>query len=459
MVCKLLVRAFHVMVRPFAWQGDARFLVECGYSQKRLYEPMRYPTIAMLLCIVCTPLMASTNLTYQGRLDASGTPFDGTVPMQFQLHESETGDDPVGPLLDRSAVEVKDGLFQVDLDFGNVFDGPRWLQITVDGSPLDSRQRVAPTPTAIRADTLDGLDSRAFQRAFERTIVVSPVGSASANGSALLNAVGDITGASASNPFLVVIEPGTYSLDQVLVVPSNVHLRGAGQDVTRITRTGNIDLFSFEAVKLSSSTSLKELSVLAFGGGSGRIRAIQFNQSGEARIHRVTARAQGGDDNNYAVEARYSDSGDSLLVIAEATLEGDGGTQSAAASAPFDTAFDIRDSTLIATGAGTGSGGLRARGAASRLVDSQVSSDGTGVMSDDGNLVVRNCEIFGQNTGASGNLAIFDSRVEGIDNRALTAAGGSTTTAASTQLIGDVVGAGCVATYDGNLSFLAEGCP
>lgn len=420
---------------------------------------MRYISIVVLLCLFCASVAASTNLTYQGRLDASGTPFNGTVAMQFQLYDSQTGGNPVGPTLTRSSVAVTDGLFQVDLDFGAVFGGTRWLQITVDGNPLDSRQRVSPTPTAIRADTLDGLDSTAFQRAFERTIVVSPVGTSEQNGTALLNAVAGITGASVSNPVLVLIEPGTYSLDQALVVPSNVHIKGAGQEVTRITRTGSIDLFSFEAVELSSSTSLEGLSVLAFGGGSTRMRAIAFGQSGEAKIHRVTARAQGADDNNYAIEARYNDSGSSLLVISGSTLEGDGGTRSAGVAAPFEAALEIRNSTLIATGAGTGSDGLRARGAASRLVDSQVTSDGTGVMSDGGNLVVRNCEIFGQDTGANGELAIFDSRVEGIDSRALTASGGSTTTAANTQLIGTVVATDCVATYDGSLNFYAEGCP
>lgn len=420
---------------------------------------MRYTLVAFVLLLAGAPVLASTNLSYQGRLDASGAPFTGTVAMQFQLYDSETGGNAVGSPLDRAAVEVTDGLFQVDLDFGEVFGGQRWLQITVDGSPLDTRQRVAPAPTAIRADTLDGLDSTAFQRAFERTIVVSPVGDATQNGTALLNAIDGLPGASVSNPLLVVIEPGTYSLDQALVVPSNVHLKGAGQGVTRITRTGNIGLFSFEAVELSNSTSLETLSVLAFGGGSSRIRAIALDQSGEARIYRVTARAQGADENNYAIEARYNDAGSSLLVISDATLEGDGGTRSAGVTAPFETALDIRDSTLIATGAGAGSDGLRARGAASRLVDSQVTSDGTGVMSDGGNLVVRNCEIFGQSTGASGEMAIFDSRVEGVDSRALTSAGGSTTTAASTQLIGTVVATDCVATYDGNLTFFAEGCP
>lgn len=421
---------------------------------------MPHKLIALLFCLIGASAVASTNLTYQGRLDASGAPFTGSVAMEFQLYDSETGGNPVGPALKRSSVEVADGLFQVDLDFGAVFGGTRWLEIAVDGSTLGSRQRVSPTPTAIRADTLDGLDSTDFQRAFKRTLVVSPVGDSSQNGTALLNAFGTITDASSASPMLVFIEPGTYALDQTLIVPANVYVRGAGQDATRITRTGNVGLFSFTAVRLSNASSLENLSVLAFGAGSDRSQAVQFSDSGEARIHRVNAVAQGADGINSGVEAQYNGTGSSLLRISESRLKANGGTRARAVEAPFDAALDIRASTIIATGAGTGSRGVDARGADSRLVDSRIESDGTGVGSDGaGGLIVRNCEIFGQNTGARGDLAIFDSRVEGVDNRALTSAGGSTTTAASSQLIGTVVATDCVATYDGNLNFFAEGCP
>jgi hypothetical protein len=77
--------------------------------------------------------------------------------MTFQLHETEFGNDPIGPSISEN-VEVVDGLFQVELDFGHQpFQDGLWLQVTVDGDELSPRQRVSGTPFAIRADTAEHL--------------------------------------------------------------------------------------------------------------------------------------------------------------------------------------------------------------------------------------------------------------------------------------------------------------
>jgi hypothetical protein len=61
---------------------------------------------------------ADTTLTYQGRLDSAGAPHSGVVGMDFRLYSSPTGGSPVAAQLGNS-VQVTDGLFQVDLDFGD----------------------------------------------------------------------------------------------------------------------------------------------------------------------------------------------------------------------------------------------------------------------------------------------------------------------------------------------------
>jgi hypothetical protein len=61
------------------------------------------------------------------------------------------------------------------------------------------------------SDKLDGLDSTNFA-AYKRTVLVSPVGTPQQNGTALRNALASITGASATNPYLLKIEPGIYDL-------------------------------------------------------------------------------------------------------------------------------------------------------------------------------------------------------------------------------------------------------
>lgn len=420
---------------------------------------MRHTAITLLLCLTCLPLMASTNLTYQGRLDASGTPFSGTVAMQFQLYDSETGGNPVGPPLDHSSVEVTDGLFQVDLDFGHVFDGPRWLQISVDGSELSSRQRVAPTPTAIRADTLDGLDSTAFQQAFTRTLVVSPTGNATADGTTLLDTISGINDATQSSPVQVVIEPGTYTLDQTLNVPSNVFIRGAGRGVTRITRTGDIDTSSFDAVSMSGPSALVDLSVLAFGGGSDYVYAVDIGDGGEVRLNSVRVRVQGGNLLNYAVNA--ASSGNAQLRVNDSSVEADGGSRAYGIVTGGGMGLSVRASTVVAAGATSVMVGVQARGTPdSRLVNSQIESGEDGIFSDNGLLTVRNSEIFAQYTGASGQVSIFDSRVEAVNGRVITATTSSTITeVANSQLIGSSGLGSCVAVYDGNFNFYPETCP
>lgn len=99
----------------------------------------------------------------------------------------------IGPVLTVSNVNVNKGLFTVELDFGDVFDGnERWLELAVrvqgSGDPFDKLsplQRLAPTPHAIyslkagvadfassadNADLLDGLDSTDFLQTTGGTI-------------------------------------------------------------------------------------------------------------------------------------------------------------------------------------------------------------------------------------------------------------------------------------------------
>ena len=74
--------------------------------------------------------------TYQGELRVQGTPTEGQYDFRFRLYDSATGGAPIGPVLDRTAVAVADGVFTVDLDFGEaaLSGAPRWLEIAVRAS-------------------------------------------------------------------------------------------------------------------------------------------------------------------------------------------------------------------------------------------------------------------------------------------------------------------------------------
>lgn len=71
---------------------------------------------------------------------------------------------------------------------------------------------------------------------FLRTLIVNPVpGNDLASGAQLLAVIASITGASDTNPYLVLVEPGTYDLDdEQIVMPPHTTLRGSGRERTKI---------------------------------------------------------------------------------------------------------------------------------------------------------------------------------------------------------------------------------
>lgn len=105
-------------------------------------------------------LNAPTAFTYQGRLDSNGTPLTDAVLMEFRLFDVPFGGAPIGVvgLNEPFAVEVVDGLFQAELDFGAgaLAPGDRYLEIAVSDGPggfttLEPRQRIGAAPMAIQS--------------------------------------------------------------------------------------------------------------------------------------------------------------------------------------------------------------------------------------------------------------------------------------------------------------------
>ncbi len=116
-------------------------------------HPITRLLIAASLLLTALTVAAETRVTYQGRLDQSGSPYTGNADMRFQMFDAATGGATVGPSVVRNAVPVTDGLFQVELDFGaEAFSKtPLWLQIVVEGKELAPRQPITAAPVAIQA--------------------------------------------------------------------------------------------------------------------------------------------------------------------------------------------------------------------------------------------------------------------------------------------------------------------
>ncbi len=96
-------------------------------------------------------------ITYQGRLEEGLLPADGTYDMRFQLYE-DNGADEVGQPVLVNGVIVDNGLFTVEIEFGDHFEGdPRWVEVSVRPAGIGSYTTLSPlqplnaTPYALYA--------------------------------------------------------------------------------------------------------------------------------------------------------------------------------------------------------------------------------------------------------------------------------------------------------------------
>jgi hypothetical protein len=227
--------------------------------------------------------VTGTAFTYQGRLtDAEGL-VDGTCDFVFRLYdEAGAGIPPAGGTLlgmeEKNDVEVKEGLFVIQLDFGsNVFTGEqRWLEITVDcGSgptTLSPRQELTPSPYAIHArsaesvpwtgliDTplgfADGVDddTHLSESEVESFVTNGPLdlaGGTTVEGKTLSTlisggceaiqaAINDLPPSGGQ----IIVQAGTYTCTQPIVIDrDNVDLRGQGPaTILRLADGANLPL-------------------------------------------------------------------------------------------------------------------------------------------------------------------------------------------------------------------------
>lgn len=104
------------------------------------------------------PIPLGTSFTYQGRLLNAGVLVDGTADLTFTLFDEPVLGVQIGPVNSFLAEPIDEGLFIVELDFGagafTIIE--RWLEISVNGSPLSPRQLVHSAPVAQYALSADG---------------------------------------------------------------------------------------------------------------------------------------------------------------------------------------------------------------------------------------------------------------------------------------------------------------
>ena len=119
--------------------------------------PCTWLLAMVMIAAICPPVHAgfinpvTEQISYQGRLQQGAGTFSGSVPMTFRLLNEAVGGSQSGDDIALN-VEVIDGLFEVDLNFGAIYaPEAKWLEIEVDGQVLQPRQRITAAPLAVNA--------------------------------------------------------------------------------------------------------------------------------------------------------------------------------------------------------------------------------------------------------------------------------------------------------------------
>ncbi|HLF27767.1 MAG TPA: glycosyl hydrolase family 28-related protein [Anaerolineae bacterium] len=319
-----------------------------------------------------------TAFTYQGQLHNASGPITANCDFRFTLWNAPSGGAQIGALQTKTSVALTEGVFTIpDLDFGSgAFNGDaRWLQIAVKCpgdaayTTMNQRQALTAAPYAQFAGTI-----------YRRTVVVSPIGAATENGAALLNALVGITDASATNPYLIHIEPGVYDLiTDTLQMKSYVDMEGSGENVTIITAAGTpvTEDFLWPKSTLSGADNaeLRFLTVRNTGGNQNAV-AI-YNRETSPRLTHVTVSASNGFSQTLGV---FNNGGSSRMS----------------------------DMTIAVTGATTVQGVFIFRGASSTLTNVAITASGgsgEGININFSSPTIRNSAITSSGVGVEVNDA------------------------------------------------------
>ncbi len=125
---------------------------------------MRTTLLSILFCAFAAVSISAqtTAFTYQGSLQSSGLPANGSYDLEFKMFDLASGGTQYGSTLQRLSIPVANGVFAVSLDFGpTVFQNgaDRYLDIAVRAAgggtftPLTPRQKIDAVPYAVKSLT------------------------------------------------------------------------------------------------------------------------------------------------------------------------------------------------------------------------------------------------------------------------------------------------------------------
>ena len=302
---------------------------------------------------------------------------------------------------------------------------------------------------------------------YTHTIIVSPDADPVQAGRVLRQTVAGIVDASASNPYLVKIEPGIYDLEanSVFMRPY-VDIEGSGEGVTTITAalgTGS------GAVVGANNAELRYLTVKNTGEPNQQVVAI-FSETASPRLSHVTAMASGGSE-NYGI---HTSNGSPVLSYVTASATGGG---QSFALANYNSVMTVLNSSFSAAdAAGFNAGYVTTFGGTNRITSSTISASGgaiaIGLRAYNGTHTLANTTVSASGTGettgvyigqksSTPTMNILQSRISG-GTHSIFSIGGALKVGAS-QLTGpagtfDIGTMVCANSFNGAYSPLGAGC-
>ena len=324
----------------------------------------------------------------------------------------------------------------------------------------------------LNADMVDGLHAADLLQKPANVIIVAKSGGHFTDPVAAAASIAD---ASANNPYLIKVMPGTYDVASSVVLPAHVSIEGSGRDITTIS--GSVE--SLAVLRGSGSNSISDLTVVGNGAGLNRVYGI-WCVSASGRITDVRVVTTEGASSNYGLVLN-GPAADLDNVIIEATSAT--GSTSVFGISADGTALHMNNVTVNAENARSGLSnniGIQARNTSLDLGNSTVSADSNArsnyaVQAVYGTTVtVRNCELTATGTGysigldnfqASGPINVVNSQISGgyasLDNL-IDSSSAAVWNVAHSQLSGAITTDGigsfnCFSVYDAG--FNAVTCP
>jgi pectin methylesterase-like acyl-CoA thioesterase len=112
-------------------------------------------------------------------------------------------------------------------------------------------------------------------------------------------AINSITDASATNPYLIKIMPGVYTLGSKLSLKSFVDIEGSGEGVTKITGAGlSLSAAVVAADSTTTNAEIRNITIESVGPGS---MSVALRNTGSISLSHVSIKASGGTGGIFAI--------------------------------------------------------------------------------------------------------------------------------------------------------------